>query len=93
MTRFARSQNLADLARLVHQLKGAGGGYGFDEISKVAADGGRGSRKVILSRKIQSDVEALITLICSVEGFERTPGDRRMPDQILIIDDSETCIP
>jgi HPt (histidine-containing phosphotransfer) domain-containing protein len=31
-------ENLSELQRLTHQLKGASGGYGFDLISEVAAD-------------------------------------------------------
>jgi HPt (histidine-containing phosphotransfer) domain-containing protein len=30
--------NLEELKRLAHQLKGAGGGYGFPKITEVAAD-------------------------------------------------------
>ena len=31
------SEDLAELQNLAHQLKGAGGGYGFGEITEVAA--------------------------------------------------------
>ncbi len=32
-----RDGDLSELQRLAHQLKGAGGGYGFDAITEVAA--------------------------------------------------------
>ena len=32
-----QQSNLADLAKLSHQLKGAGGGYGFSSITEAAA--------------------------------------------------------
>ncbi len=34
----ARTETWEELQRLAHQLKGAGAGYGFDEISSVAGE-------------------------------------------------------
>lgn len=44
--------NLADLAKLSHQLKGAGGGYGFSSITEAAA-------AVEKQAKTQSDINAV----------------------------------
>ena len=37
MTRLLQEQNLVELERAVHQLKGAGGSFGYPEISRLAA--------------------------------------------------------
>lgn len=44
--------NLADLAKLSHQLKGAGGGYGFSSITEAAA-------VVEKQAKLQTDISAV----------------------------------
>ena len=36
-----QTPDLDAIRRVVHQLRGAGGGYGFDSISETAAAGGR----------------------------------------------------
>ncbi len=62
-------QNLSELRRVVHQLKGAGGGYGYDFITQRAAQ-----VECILEQEdpleaIQLEVNELIALVRSVEGY------------------------
>ena len=47
-----KQANLADLAKLSHQLKGAGGGYGFSTITEAAA-------VVEKQAKSQTDIESV----------------------------------
>jgi HPt (histidine-containing phosphotransfer) domain-containing protein len=72
MTDLLRQQDLAELQRAVHQLKGAGHGYGFASITELAgraedsikAEGGLDA--------VRQEVEALIELIRNVEGYDRS---------------------
>ena len=38
LEQLVSAESLEDLQRMAHQLKGAGGGYGFPQITEVAAD-------------------------------------------------------
>ena len=63
------SQELEALRRIVHDLKGAGGGYGFPEITEVAAQAEAAIKNGGTLESIQRDVNELINLIQSVEGY------------------------
>lgn len=65
--------NQCDLPRLreeLHQIKGAGGGYGFNPISRLAADAERSVKQEDPIEKIHSDVNSLIELVRSVHGYD-----------------------
>jgi PAS domain S-box-containing protein len=64
--------NLADLKRLLHQIKGAGGGYGFPSISEAAAEAERAVKLHADLQTIQSQVDALIGLFRTVDGYDPT---------------------
>jgi hypothetical protein len=64
------SNDLAALKRIVHQLRGASGGYGFDQITEpatVVEEEIKSSKNLEIIRR---DVETLIALIRNIEGFE-----------------------
>jgi HPt (histidine-containing phosphotransfer) domain-containing protein len=63
---------LEDLRRLVHQVKGAGGGYGFAPISDRAASAEQRLRAGQSLEQVTSDVQALLGLIRQVEGYNRS---------------------
>jgi HPt (histidine-containing phosphotransfer) domain-containing protein len=63
------SQDFESLRRAVHQLKGAGGGYGFGEITTRAADAERSIKTPSSIEGIEREVKSLIELIRSVDGF------------------------
>jgi signal transduction histidine kinase/CheY-like chemotaxis protein/HPt (histidine-containing phosphotransfer) domain-containing protein len=66
---FLNDQNLADLREAVHQLKGAGGCYGFQSLSDAAE---LAERNLILNapvENIKSEIDSLIALIQTVRGF------------------------
>ncbi|MGA3068388.1 MAG: response regulator [Tepidisphaeraceae bacterium] len=63
-------EKLAELGRQVHQLKGAGGGYGFDAITKLATQADRDIKRGAAIEQIKADVDALVALVRSVEGYQ-----------------------
>jgi PAS domain S-box-containing protein len=72
-------KNLARLQEAVHQLKGAGGSYGFQGLTDVAAIAERSLMAGAPLETIRSQVESLVSFIESVRGFGLTaevPSDR-----------------
>ncbi|HEY0009679.1 MAG TPA: response regulator, partial [Tepidisphaeraceae bacterium] len=68
---YLHTANRTLLRRLLHQIKGAGSGYGFPTISAAAAE----AEAIVLSGELQSPrakVDELISLLRSVEGYDRT---------------------
>jgi HPt (histidine-containing phosphotransfer) domain-containing protein len=57
------------LRRAVHQLKGAGGGYGYDRVTQLATEVERALEQEDSLESIQVEVNALIALARSVEGY------------------------
>jgi PAS domain S-box-containing protein len=62
-------KNLAGLQEAVHQLKGAGGSYGFEGLTNVAAIAESSIKTGATIETIKSQVESLIRFIESVRGF------------------------
>ena len=54
--------NLGELARLTHQLKGASGGYGFDLLGEAAAELERSAKAAGTVEDIKDAVEDLISM-------------------------------
>jgi signal transduction histidine kinase/DNA-binding response OmpR family regulator/CHASE3 domain sensor protein len=77
-------QNLLALRQAVHQLKGAGGGYGFPRITETAAAAEDHIRGHADLESIRDDIELLIATVRSVHGYDKTreqsPGPK--PDEI-----------
>ncbi len=68
MNDLIAESNLDELKRVCHQLKGAGGGYGFGIISEVAAQ----AEQAVLTEDINAatkSVAALVDLIRRVDGY------------------------
>ena len=61
--------NLASLEEAVHQLKGAGGSYGFEGLTNVAAIAERSLKAGASIETIKSQVESLVSFIESVRGY------------------------
>jgi CheY-like chemotaxis protein/HPt (histidine-containing phosphotransfer) domain-containing protein len=62
-------QNLEELRRALHQLKGAGGGYGLDALSDLAARAEQSVKRSDPIEAIASQVNGLIQLIRRVDGY------------------------
>ncbi len=63
-------RDLSALRRLVHQLRGSGGAYGFPDITRLAADAEASIDGKIEISVVSKRVEALLDVVCRVEGYE-----------------------
>ena len=70
MSRLLAEQNLLELERAVHQLKGAGHGYGFTGITEIAARAEQRIRAKADVAAVKAEVDELIRLIRSVQGYD-----------------------
>jgi HPt (histidine-containing phosphotransfer) domain-containing protein len=66
------ARDLDELHRAVHQLKGAGSGYGFPQITAAAAVAEATVKERADLDAVRRDVEALVALVRRVEGYQRT---------------------
>ena len=62
--------NMDDLRRACHQLKGAGGGYGFDIITTRAAAAENCLKAGDTLDRIADEVNQLLVMLRSVEGYD-----------------------
>lgn len=70
LTGLVSQQNLTELKRLLHQIKGAGGGYGFPQITELAARAEQSIKLHADLKTIQSQVNDLIGLFRTVAGYD-----------------------
>jgi CheY-like chemotaxis protein len=72
LAQLLRQGNLEELRRAVHQLKGAGGGYGFPQITEAAALAEKCVKDNEAVESVAAEVKSLIQLIRSVEGYDKS---------------------
>jgi signal transduction histidine kinase/CheY-like chemotaxis protein/HPt (histidine-containing phosphotransfer) domain-containing protein len=72
ISRLLAAQDLEELHRAVHQLKGAGSGYGFPQITAAAALAEATLKDGAQLDAIRRDVDALVALVRRVEGYQPT---------------------
>jgi len=70
--RLLEEKNLEELRRAVHQMKGAGGGYGFADITTYAAKAEQAVKEGCPLEKISAEVESLVQLVRRVQGYQAT---------------------
>jgi signal transduction histidine kinase/DNA-binding response OmpR family regulator len=68
--RMLDEKNLEELRRAVHQMKGAGGGYGFGQITTYAAKAEQKVKDGAPLEAIAGQVEELVQLVRRVRGYE-----------------------
>ena len=68
--------DMSELGRLVHQMKGASGGYGFAVLSKIAAKAEQKIKHKDPVDAIAADVKELVAMIRRVEGYVEQPSSR-----------------
>jgi HPt (histidine-containing phosphotransfer) domain-containing protein len=68
--RLVAARDVAGLRTLCHQLKGAGGGYGFDSITELAAQAEAPLKDGATIEQVQVQVQALVDLLRSVQGYD-----------------------
>jgi HPt (histidine-containing phosphotransfer) domain-containing protein len=72
VAKLLESMNLRDLQplrRVAHQLRGSGGGYGFDAISELAGKVENSIASGDSLAAIRGRVLCLVSVICRVEGY------------------------
>ena len=75
MTDFLEHNDMASLRRIVHQLRGAGGGYGFDPITEPAI---RAEGSIDASGSLESltaEIDALIGVVRRIEGYDEKKAE------------------
>jgi CheY-like chemotaxis protein len=75
MQNMLGKKDLQSLKRVVHQLRGSGGGYGFDAISTAAAAAEESIKAAHNLDVIDREIKSLIGIIRRVEGFEDQKAD------------------
>jgi signal transduction histidine kinase/HPt (histidine-containing phosphotransfer) domain-containing protein len=72
MLNLLQGKELSELKTLVHQLRGAGGGYGFDSLSELA----QAAEESILAadnlQTIRKKINELINMIRHIEGYDES---------------------
>jgi CheY-like chemotaxis protein/HPt (histidine-containing phosphotransfer) domain-containing protein len=69
--------NLEELARITHRMKGAGGGYGFNQITELAATAEKAIKESAPLESITGRVNDLIELIRRVNGYDSSREGQR----------------
>ncbi len=69
INRFFSTGELDELKRALHQLKGAGAGYGFPTITELAARAEQTVATRAAMEQIKTEVDSLVGLIRRVEGY------------------------
>jgi HPt (histidine-containing phosphotransfer) domain-containing protein len=72
MQNLLSHNDLGTLKSLVHQLRGAGGGYGFDAISDLAAKAEESIKAADNLETIAQEINSLIDVIRHIEGFDES---------------------
>lgn len=68
------ASDLAELTRLAHQLKGAGGGYGFDVLGTSAASLEQASKAAGSVQEVTAGVAELVALCRRATAESKPPG-------------------
>jgi HPt (histidine-containing phosphotransfer) domain-containing protein len=63
-------RNLGELRRSLHRIKGAGGGYGFPQMTQIAGQTEKQIDAGATLEAVAAEIAALINLIRSVEGYD-----------------------
>jgi signal transduction histidine kinase/HPt (histidine-containing phosphotransfer) domain-containing protein len=78
-------KDLEALRHIVHQIRGSGGGYGFDQITAPATQAEASIRAAASLELIRSEVESLVAVIHRIDGFDGTTIARPVSEQPLAI--------
>jgi CheY-like chemotaxis protein/anti-sigma regulatory factor (Ser/Thr protein kinase) len=70
--------NIEDLRRAIHQLKGAGGGYGFTPITQLAARAEHTIKTHGSIAQVRQCVQELLEMIARVDGYSPPPIENEL---------------
>ena len=71
LNRHYRERRLSDLRRVLHQLNGSGGSYGYDGVTELAAQAEIALNANYSLVTIREALDLLITLVRTIEGYQR----------------------
>ncbi|QOV88355.1 ATP-binding protein [Humisphaera borealis] len=78
-----RKRSLDELKHALHNLKGAGGGYGFSTVSDLAGRAEQQIRDAAAIDDIRDQIEDLLQTVRNIEGYDATretaPQDGQLP--------------
>jgi CheY-like chemotaxis protein/HPt (histidine-containing phosphotransfer) domain-containing protein len=75
LSTLLEQKNLDELRRAVHQIKGAGGGYGFPNVTQIAAAAEARIKAADPLEAITAGIQDLMELIRKVEGYDKSRED------------------
>jgi signal transduction histidine kinase/CheY-like chemotaxis protein/HPt (histidine-containing phosphotransfer) domain-containing protein len=70
LTSLLEAKQLDALKRIAHQLKGSGGGYGFTQITELAAQAEQSIKAGDDLDRIRKDVASLVAYLRNVQGYQ-----------------------
>jgi response regulator RpfG family c-di-GMP phosphodiesterase len=71
LTELMQTSEIESLRRVVHQLKGSGGGYGFAQLTELAALADKSIKEGAAMEQVRIQVEDLIRYIRAIRGYNR----------------------
>jgi signal transduction histidine kinase/CheY-like chemotaxis protein/HPt (histidine-containing phosphotransfer) domain-containing protein len=80
MTSLLNSGEIESLRRVAHQLKGSGGGYGFNQITSLAAVADHSIKDGAPIEKLKSEIDSLIEHIRAIRGYEIAKENTNAPE-------------
>ena len=72
-------ENLENLRQAVHQLKGAAGGYGFPQVTELAAKAEHTIRNGDPVAAVRAEIDTLIEVVRSIDGYDRARENAAPP--------------
>jgi two-component system CheB/CheR fusion protein len=81
MLDLMQSNDLAELQNLIHQLRGASGGYGFDAVTDPARKAEESIKLLKSPEIIAAEINSLIEILRRIEGYDESKSsvDAREP--------------
>jgi HPt (histidine-containing phosphotransfer) domain-containing protein len=70
MHELLEHKDMTSLGRLAHQIKGSGGGYGFPQLTALAAAANRSIHELEPIDAIKRQVDSLINYIRQIQGYD-----------------------
>jgi PAS domain S-box-containing protein len=72
MIDLLQRNDLAALQKIVHQLRGAAGGYGFDPLTEPATSAEESIKAGNVPERIATEINSLIALIRRIDGYDES---------------------
>ncbi|HMB96489.1 MAG TPA: Hpt domain-containing protein, partial [Tepidisphaeraceae bacterium] len=70
LVELLNEQQMESLRRVAHQLKGSGGGYGFNKITELAAVADQSIKENAPIDRLKTEIDSLISYIRGIRGYD-----------------------